>query len=303
MSAHPADTAKPGDAFHDEAGHTWVMDPDYNTPWFTPIQVAGRSWHTTAEARERTLTPLVPSLTHEGVDPIKEWKAAADDRMKVAELLGVDCAIDAILDAILRMQHDLDPKHAGTPAAIAGALRTLAASETEYKVTVGGVKMAKVDAHGQTETERIVDRLRKRLGTAEWLLAEAKHYVLDYERLLDTITEQLDCGRYEQIPDAINQAQGDLPTPDASDPTHLRYAAAICEALWEDTDREVMLFLWLDAVRVELLARADRLDVDAADRELAGSVIAEHFPTHEVPAIADFVLAGIRAGRDAERGA
>lgn len=62
MTTHPADTAKPGDAFHDEAGHTWVMDPDYNTPWFTPIQVDGRSWHTAAEARERTLTPLAPPM-------------------------------------------------------------------------------------------------------------------------------------------------------------------------------------------------------------------------------------------------
>ncbi len=193
-TSHPADTAKPGDPYVDENGVTWILLGDLTSekPWFTVSLALGNRWHSRDEARKHTLTPLVSALTPEGVDPIEEWKAAADDRVKVAKLLGVDCEIDAILPAIRRMQQDLDPRYAGTPAAIAENLHALAASDTEYTVMLGGVKMAKVDSNGQTEAGRLVDRLRERLRVSDWLIAEA-HFDRDMaERQLSDAWDALE---------------------------------------------------------------------------------------------------------------
>ena len=59
---HPADTAKPGDAFRDENGATWLLARNRATwcyPWFT---LSGHTalWHTSTDAHEHTLTRLVP---------------------------------------------------------------------------------------------------------------------------------------------------------------------------------------------------------------------------------------------------
>lgn len=78
---HPADTdtAKPGDAFRDEDGVTWMLTDGCIPAWSTSRPVGGYREHYHSEARrERTLTPLVPTLTPEGVNPIEEWKAAAE---------------------------------------------------------------------------------------------------------------------------------------------------------------------------------------------------------------------------------
>lgn len=280
---HPADTAKPGDPYVDENGVTWILLGDLTSekPWFTVSLALGNRWHSRDEARKHTLTPLVSALTPEGVDPIEEWKAAADDRVKVAKLLGVDCEIDAILPAIRRMQQDLDPRYAGTPAAIAENLHALAASDTEYTVMLGGVKMAKVDSNGQTEAGRLVDRLRERLRISEWLLAET---------------------RWEQETYIV-----DAEVIDVSDPAQLRRAAAIvrevsysCTSEWEDELQEVSDFV---------AAHADRLDTDAADCELAETIARDYANSESghdgIPLVAlvDVALAAIRAGRDAERGA
>ena len=114
---------------------------------------------------------------------------------------------------------------------------------------------------------------------AEWLIAEARH-----------------------------ERGWVLPAPDASDPVQLRRAAKIANAVALAEDRGDDPFdSSYDALletASHLFDRADRLDTDTkdrADRELAGRVIAERFPTDEVPAIAEFVLAGIRAGRDAAK--
>ena len=59
---HPADTAKPGDAFRDENGATWLLARNRATwcyPWLT---LSGHTalWHTSTDAHEHTLTRLVP---------------------------------------------------------------------------------------------------------------------------------------------------------------------------------------------------------------------------------------------------
>ena len=311
-TSHPADTAKPGDPYVDENGVTWILLGDLTSekPWFTVSLALGNRWHSRDEARKHTLTPLVSALTPEGVDPIEEWKAAADDRVKVAKLLGVDCEIDAILPAIRRMQQDLDPRYAGTPAAIAENLHALAASDTEYTVMLGGVKMAKVDSNGQTEAGRLVDRLRERLRVSDWLIAEA-HFDRDMaERQLSDAWDALDWD-VPDIPldDAIRDLRqrvddaATLPTPDASNPAQLRRAAdvVVASSVGLPGQRNVLA----DALRAE----ADRLDVDAADRAKAEQ-IAEDVWNSEQPTVSTIidvvkkaVLAGIRAGRDAERGA
>ena len=321
-TSHPADTAKPGDPYVDENGVTWILLGDLTSekPWFTVSLALGNRWHSRDEARKHTLTPLVSALTPEGVDPIEEWKAAADDRVKVAKLLGVDCEIDAILPAIRRMQQDLDPRYAGTPAAIAENLHALAASDTEYTVMLGGVKMAKVDSNGQTEAGRLVDRLRERLRVSDWLIAEA-HFDRDMaERQLSDAWDALDWD-VPDIPldDAIRDLRqrvddaATLPTPDASNPAQLRHAAAIvrevsysCTSEWEDELQEVSDFV---------AARADRLDADAADRDLAEKIAQEQWdrnrdyasPWREIhgsparQACIEAAAAGIRAGRDAAK--
>ena len=139
MSAHPADTAQPGDAFRDENGVTWLRaDDGSGYPWITSRRVEGDRWHNSGDARERTLTPLIPALTAAGVDIVAEWKKAAADRRAVADRLGVDCHIDAIIPAIRRLQvraEDADAAAAaltevgvppGRDMTLADAIRTLA---------------------------------------------------------------------------------------------------------------------------------------------------------------------------------
>ncbi len=152
-------------------------------------------------------------------------------------------------------------------------------------------------------------------ATAEWLIAEARHQLdasiagsdaaiagtVRSVRDGDGFTAQLDgvliakCDTYGRI--------ANIPV-DASDPAHLRHAADLLQSLYRQANWSVAQIEALSEVITLIANRADRLDADTkdrADRELAGRVIAERFPTDEVPAIAEFVLAGIRAGRAAAK--
>lgn len=197
MSAHPADTARPGDAFRDENAVTWMKidAPDVSPPWLTSRRVNGTRWYTTAEARERTLTPLVPE---------------GSERSAMSTLHQMLGAPGSVVDAVAKL----------------------------------------------------IDR---------------------------------DAGYFSE--------------PDASDPVQLRHAVAILNKLVNNPGPLVMAHV-IDVAH-ELSRRADRLDVDVADRKLAEQIAEEK---HHSPGLWDDLheavresriqtaLAGIRAGRDAQRG-
>lgn len=213
MSAHPADQAKPGDAFRDENGVIWMLTADGDLrPWVT-FERDGNSWHSLAIARAANLTRLVPET------------------------------------------HDV------------------------------------------------------RLATAH------REDCMRYENLLEGYCEQLGVSHYNDISAAIarNRAALDaaavgFPAPDASNPTDLRRAAAICDHLRASRELDDAYQAPLAKVAREICRYADRLEADAADHikavEFAEDLsfygaLNSNGRSQLVTALVEFR----RAGRDAERGA
>ncbi len=287
IEQHPADTAKPGDAFRDENGATWLLTDDVDTYSWITSGVDKTQWRTTVDARERTLTPLVDASA---TPCLAECSKANYERGWDAAIAEKATADGEALGRLVRDVRD--------------------AEEPGHTCTIDGVLIAKVDTYGQTAAyraalTRIADALRVAHGDridVDGLVrvAEAAAGALaDQEAALDAKAVGL------PAPDAIRDLRQrvDAEVIDASDPAQLRRAAdvVVASSVGIPGQRNVLA----DALRAE----ADRLDVDAADRAKAEQ-IAEDVWNSEQPTVSTIidvvkkaVLADIRAGRDAERGA
>ena len=160
-------------------------------------------------------------------------------------------------------------------------------------------------------------RLPRREWRATWLLARNRatwcypwFTLSGHTALWHTSTDAHEHTLTRLVPEGDGVVDAEV--IDVSDPAQLRRAAALvrevsysCTSEWEDELQEVSDFV---------AARADRLDVDAADRALAEKIAREAVPPNawvQFDRLDGVVresriqtaLAGIRAGRDAERGA
>lgn len=165
------------------------------------------------------------------------------------------------------------------------------AEEPGYTCTIDGVLIAKVDA-----LTRIADALRVTHGS------------------------RIDVDGLVRAAKAASETQGadwctltHFDTPDPSNPAQLRLVVALLDELRASGEMDGYQGS-LAVIARELSIRADRLEADAADRALAEKIAREAVPPNawvQFDRLDGVVresriqtaLAGIRAGRDAERGA
>lgn len=169
------------------------------------------------------------------------------------------------------------------------------AEEPGHTCTIDGVLIAKVDTYGQTAAyraalTRIADALRVAHGS------------------------RIDVDGLVRAAKAASETQGadwctltHFDTPDPSNPAQLRLVVALLDELRASGEMDGYQGS-LAVIARELSIRADHLDADTADCELAETIARDYANSESghdgIPLVAlvDVALAAIRAGRDAERG-
>ncbi|NMO00799.1 hypothetical protein HH308_06180 [Gordonia sp. TBRC 11910] len=189
---HPADTAKVGDAFHDEDGVTWLLTDDGDDqPWRTSTWAKGRIWHARADACKRALTPLVPATATADGETAKYLAAMTRiaDALRVAhgDRIDVDGLVrvaEAAAGALADREAALDAAAVGLPTPDASdpmwwrAAAQLMRNRPDWRLRSGDTSIALIfdreadrldaDAADRELAEQVAEDCRGNQWNASW---------------------------------------------------------------------------------------------------------------------------------------